>query len=273
MKKQNYYDNPSNKSPYIEELDEVELPHHFYTNAYDEVLMDDVEEEVNQGPTFWQRVTSLFISLRARSRRGQWGKISVLCSLLLAFSMLYSGDKKETLDSSFLRPASAEETKAASEMTDEELEKLRMEEKLAEKAAKRAQEDQEIVKSLQLLKEMKDREEALIKREEELKFKEGQMRTIEEGVNGRIVEMEKLKNELQNLVNMRKDLGEKSIRQLVKVYENMQPSEASTVLERVDEDIAVQVLLRMKGKKAGKILNVMKPAISVRLSEEIARRK
>ena len=53
----------------------------------------------------------------------------------------------------------------------------------------------------------------------------------------------------------------------------MKAAEAAVLLENLDEGVAVQIVSRMKSKKAGAILGRMKTKVAKRISEKIAGKK
>jgi len=59
-------------------------------------------------------------------------------------------------------------------------------------------------------------------------------------------------------------------RRLSKVFEKMKAAEAAQVVPQMDEDLVVQVLLRVKERQAAKIMGALKPELAARLSEKMA---
>jgi len=57
---------------------------------------------------------------------------------------------------------------------------------------------------------------------------------------------------------------------LVQVYSTMKPAQAAKVLESLDEDLAVEIIGRMKKKNAAEVLNLMKPEKAQSFSEKFA---
>src|SRR3989338_10403022 len=104
-------------------------------------------------------------------------------------------------------------------------------------------------------------------------MKEEQLSMIQQNIQQKLTELEKIKADIEKLIIIRKDLEEKSINQLVKVYSAMSPAEAAAQVERLDRDITIQILSKMKGKSAAKILSNINPAIAVQISEQLVKRK
>ncbi len=126
---------------------------------------------------------------------------------------------------------------------------------------------------LELLKSFEKKREELSKKENEIKMKEEQLSMIQQNIQQKLTELEKIKADIEKLIIIRKDLEEKSINQLVKVYSAMSPAEAAAQVERLDRDITIQILSKMKGKSAAKILSNINPAIAVQISEQLVKRK
>ncbi len=209
----------------------------------------------------------------------RFGKAGVLFALFFALSMTYGGDFNSDSQKSLLPNAEAagdtEKNNPPPPGADTDPETLRAQQEYQAQKEREEQKkaDAEIVQNLQLLKELKEREEKINAQEEELKQKEARISSLQESLDKRIEEMKSLRLQLEELIKLRADLSEKNIRQLVKVYENMKPAEAAQVISNVDRELAIQVLLRMKGKKAGKILGAMKPKTAILLSDEISKRR
>lgn len=127
--------------------------------------------------------------------------------------------------------------------------------------------------NLEILKSLEKKENAINQREKDLQKQEEQLKVLRTDIEKRLHDIEKAQRRLEELAAIREDLVEKSINHLAKVYSSMRPEEAGPLIEKLEEDITIQILRKMKGRSAGKILARVKPSIAARLSEEIARRK
>ncbi|MBF0274436.1 MAG: hypothetical protein HQK84_04300 [Nitrospinae bacterium] len=251
---------------------EAEREHHFAENRQNEKYGKPVftMPEKEEKTTLMTAIREIVSNFRFRMPSIHYVKTSVLLFIITSFTFFYSGDNKAHKQTLSVENVFAQEEEKK-EITDEEREKQREIEQAVKFYKEKEKGEVEVIKNLKLLNELKERQKSLEEKEMELKNKESQIKTIESSIDTKLADMQTLKNQLEELITMRKDLGEKNIKQLVKVYESMKPAEAAIVIEKLEEDIAVQVLKRMLGKKAGKILDVMNPAKTVRLSGEIAR--
>jgi flagellar motility protein MotE (MotC chaperone) len=127
--------------------------------------------------------------------------------------------------------------------------------------------------NLEILKSLEKKENAINQREKDLQKQEEHLKVLRTDIEKRLHDIEKAQRRLEELAAIREDLVEKSINHLAKVYSSMRPEEAGPLIEKLEEDITIQILRKMKSRSAGKILARVKPSIAARLSEEIARRK
>jgi len=127
--------------------------------------------------------------------------------------------------------------------------------------------------NLEILKSLEKKENAINQREKDLQKQEEHLKVLRTDIEKRLHDIEKSQRRLEELAAIREDLVGKSINHLAKVYSSMRPEEAGPLIEKLEEDITIQILRKMKSRSAGKILARVKPSIAARLSEEIARRK
>jgi flagellar motility protein MotE (MotC chaperone) len=60
---------------------------------------------------------------------------------------------------------------------------------------------------------------------------------------------------------------EQKVDNLVQFYSNMKAPQAAKIIETIDEDLAVQVIAKMKKKNAADIMNLLKPEKAQMISE------
>ncbi len=107
------------------------------------------------------------------------------------------------------------------------------------------------------------REAELVKLEEELQRQKGM---LEE----RMKELDQVRNEIAGQLQDRVEVDQQRVTKLVDVYSNMKPLNAAKVFEKLDEDLAIEVLGNMKKKSAADILNLLSSDKAQRLSEKYA---
>lgn len=118
----------------------------------------------------------------------------------------------------------------------------------------------------QELDNIDNQKKVLVMREKELK-------TLEDGVDKKIVEVDKKLQELQDLKKKievlltQKSAEEmKKIKNLGKIYEKMNPEKAAFAMSGLDEHLATELLANMKVKSAAKILDQLNKQKTTQLS-------
>ncbi len=99
-------------------------------------------------------------------------------------------------------------------------------------------------------KELKEKEESLIKEEERLKV-------IRREVDDRIEKYSRILAQIESLLKKAEEVQDEKIERIVKVYESMPPEEAADKLSALSEPMAIKIIKRMKPKKAGTVMAYM----------------
>ena len=113
--------------------------------------------------------------------------------------------------------------------------------------------------------------EALNRRQEELARKEQDLKNIENALEARLQQMQGLEMRLQIMLKDAEATKDAKYQHLVDVLSNMKARQAATVIETLDEKIAVRILAGMRGRVAGEILTYADPVKAARLTESLTR--
>ncbi len=111
----------------------------------------------------------------------------------------------------------------------------------------------------------------LNKRKEELDRKEQALKQLEASLNTRMDELNQIEGQLKEAIKAAQETKDKQLKHLIDVYTNMKAKQAATVLETLDEDIAVKILAGMKGRQAGEILTNVSAKKAAALSEKLTK--
>lgn len=120
------------------------------------------------------------------------------------------------------------------------------------------------------LTKLNDRKKELDAREEELNRMESELAVQKVELEKRMKELEEMRSQISSILNDRVKLDEEKIDTLVQMYTNMKAPQAAKVFETMDEDLAVEILGRMKKKSAADIMNLLKPEKAQIFSEKYA---
>ncbi len=112
--------------------------------------------------------------------------------------------------------------------------------------------------------DINSREQALAKKEAELKMLEAQ-------VDEKLTKLRELEVKMQNLIDSAGSIQDEKMAHLIDVYSNMKPKQAAVVLQTLEEPIAVRILAGMSGRKAGEILSSVRADRAAVLSAALTR--
>ncbi len=134
------------------------------------------------------------------------------------------------------------------------------------KIQKRAWTDEEV----SLFTKLEERKKQLDAREASLNKLDEELQKQKEDLEKRLAALEDVRAKISaKLEDKVKSDGDK-VSSLVSVYSNMKPAQAAIILQGLNEDLAVEILTKMKNKNAAEILNMMDPEKAKHLSERFA---
>ena len=126
---------------------------------------------------------------------------------------------------------------------------------------------------MELVEELKAKQEELARREEEMQRREERVSALESDMDKKIDEMKRLELRIEELVKMRNDLEDEQVATLSKAYSTMSSDEAAERLKTMDRPIAVRILGGMKAKSSARILSSMDVNTATIFTELLAKRK
>lgn len=168
-----------------------------------------------------------------------------LMLVLVASAWAAGGGSKEAEDVSTTLPVEAPQLKQGRAFTDTEV---------------------------QVLLDLEQRRIEMDRREQALELREKLVDLMEQRLNARVAELEGLRGEMEKLMTSMSGKDDKELQQLAGIYGNMKPAAAAVVLNRLDNAIVLDVLVRMPAKKSGKLMEALEPAKARYLSEMLAAR-
>lgn len=117
---------------------------------------------------------------------------------------------------------------------------------------------------------LNERKLELDAREEDLAKMESEIVEKRTALEKRLSELENTRSQISQVLQDRVNLDQERIETLVQMYSNMKPSQAAKVFETMDEDLAVEIIGRMKKKNAAEVMNLIKPEKAQIFSERYA---
>lgn len=124
------------------------------------------------------------------------------------------------------------------------------------------------------LKENILQERATIRKErEEIALRKNELKTLEEGVDKKLAEidnkleeLQKLQTKIQALLAEKSAAEKKRLKDLAGIYQKMMPNKAALALTGLEKTLAADLLANMKVKSAAKILDEISKQKAVELS-------
>jgi flagellar motility protein MotE (MotC chaperone) len=106
-------------------------------------------------------------------------------------------------------------------------------------------------------------------RESAVAAKEEQLRLLKQDVEERLKQLSAMQQRLLEFMEEEKRMQGEQNRHLVATLAAMPPERAGKLLEKMDEEVAAQLLRCLKGKEAGGILSMLSPEKAARLSQRL----
>lgn len=125
-------------------------------------------------------------------------------------------------------------------------------------------------KDLGFLYKLQDRKEQLDAREKEIESVENELKKQTKLLDKKIAKLQKIRREISKTLKERINTDTENVGKLVEFYSNMKPSQAAQVFAEINEDLAVDILGKMKKKNAASIMNLLKPDKARTLSEKFS---
>lgn len=161
--------------------------------------------------------------------------------------------KTETTGGSIINPATSDEEGDAQQEESAKRQFSQVEIDLLQSLAKRRQELDEWSKQVQL--------------------KENMLIAIEGRIDEKTKNLERMKKEVQDLLDKYNEQEDIKIKSLVKIYESMKPKDAARIFEELDMPVLLMVVDRMSERKVGAILAQMSPSKAKDVTEQLAEQR
>ncbi len=124
----------------------------------------------------------------------------------------------------------------------------------------------------EMLGDMLARRNKLDEQERALISKEALLKATEKEMDRKLLELEKLKKEIESLLVQQTEEEEGRVKSLVKIYEGMKPKDAARIFDTLDLDVLVSVMSKMSERKVAPVLAAMSAerarTITIMLAEQ-----
>jgi flagellar motility protein MotE (MotC chaperone) len=182
-----------------------------------------------------------------------------ISGLFLSENMDFAHAQVEQVDGQASKVA-AESKIPAEEKEDKEKEKVRLPEQVSG----------DRTKTFRMIEIIEKKNRELKKREEELRLKEVRLKALEAKILKDLEKIEKSISESKEQMGAQDQKTKENVDALVKVYSSMKPEQAASLVEAIDEGLALKIVSGMKSKIAGQVLSKLDVKVAKRISEKLA---
>lgn len=119
---------------------------------------------------------------------------------------------------------------------------------------------------LRLSAQLRDREKALLAKEEALARRSAELAELEKRVGEELARLIKLQEELKLKLAELTAVKDKNFKELIKIYSTMSASKVAPLLNQMDDADALEILRGLKADQVAQIIPKLNQAKAVRLS-------
>ena len=123
---------------------------------------------------------------------------------------------------------------------------------------------------IDLLQALGARRDALDQRERALDQREALLKAAEKRFEEKVADLDAVKLELQQMLARNNEQEDGRLRSLVKIYESMKPKEAALIFDKLEINVLLGVIERMKENKVAPILASMQPDRARQVTDMLA---
>jgi flagellar motility protein MotE (MotC chaperone) len=116
-------------------------------------------------------------------------------------------------------------------------------------------------------------EQELKEKERALNEKEALLKALQKDIEGKLARLEEIQKNIEAFRKEQERLKNEKIDSLVKIYGTMKPKEASKLLEKLDDDLVVNIISRMTTEQAAKIIANMDVKKAAEISQKLSKVK
>jgi len=120
-----------------------------------------------------------------------------------------------------------------------------------------------------MVKMIETKRAELQEKEASLKREEQRLAAVRKDVDERIDKYTKLLAQVEAILKKVEQVKGDKMESVVKAYEVMAPEDAAVRISALDDDTALQIMSRMKSKKAGAVIAVMNPQKAANLTRSM----
>ncbi|PIR22438.1 MAG: hypothetical protein COV44_07680 [Deltaproteobacteria bacterium CG11_big_fil_rev_8_21_14_0_20_45_16] len=107
-----------------------------------------------------------------------------------------------------------------------------------------------------------------VKLDQDLGSQKEYVESLKKQVEDHLAKIDGARKEIADFMNARDEKEETKLKKLARFYEAMEPEQASPLLQKVDDDLAIKIFDRMDAKKAGSVLALFPPPRAAKITTQ-----
>lgn len=120
------------------------------------------------------------------------------------------------------------------------------------------------------INDLKLREDEIKRKKDTLELQDQNLKKLKNQIEERIEQLVKIEKNISVLIAQKEQVESEKMKKLAKVFESTPPEQAGILMSKLDVDIAADLLIKMNGRKAGKIWGYVNPDRAVLISNRFA---
>lgn len=97
----------------------------------------------------------------------------------------------------------------------------------------------------------------ILERETALSLKEKELQSLSENLSARIQQLQQARKEIEASLDQKKKDDAEKYKKMLKLYKSLRPEEAAALIDKLDEDMAFEMLNQMDTKTAVKLIPLL----------------
>jgi flagellar motility protein MotE (MotC chaperone) len=120
------------------------------------------------------------------------------------------------------------------------------------------------------INDLKLRDDQITRRKDVLEIQEMNLKKLKNQIEERIEQLVKVEKAISVLIAQKEQIESEKMKKLARVFEATPPEQAGILMSKLDVDIAADLLVKMNGRKAGKIWGYVVPDRAVLISNRLS---
>ncbi len=119
------------------------------------------------------------------------------------------------------------------------------------------------------IEDLQMRKQEIESKLKDISVKEAELKSRETALSEELKKIQAIRDDIKKTNVIKTKENESKVSKLVETFETMSPKAAAELLSTLDESLAVAAVGRISTQRLAKIMNIMKPGDSTRLSESL----